>query len=370
MVSKKPLRIFHVITTLSRGGAENQLLVLVKQQLKSGNSVRVLYLKDFPEHARDIQEMGAEVVLNFGNHHPVKQLLKMYKFFRDEKNEIDVIHSHLPRAQVLCAIAKGNIPMVATRHDAELFFPGKPPILSRFLASYANKRITYWIAISDAVKDSMLASKEHRKNSKIITVHYGYDPIFPDEFKVYKNKSSEIYTIGTVARLVNQKDYPTLLKAFKIYLTHFPESHLLIVGDGPLRVQLEKLAEELKIRSQITWTGKIVDVYEKMKIMDIFVLASKTEGFGMVLLEAMDLGLPIVASDNTAIPEVLGSNGGVLFKTGDYEDLAKKLTSIRVASQEMELAGKAKTRLKFFSPEKMMDNIEVIYRETLRMDNE
>jgi glycosyltransferase involved in cell wall biosynthesis len=106
-----------------------------------------------------------------------------------------------------------------------------------------------------------------------------------------------------------------------------------------------------------------------MKIMDIFVLASKTEGFGMVLLEAMDLGLPIVASDTTAIPEVLGSNGGVLFNTGDFEDLAKKLTSIRVASQEMELANKAKTRLKFFSPEKMNDNVEVIYQKTLGMES-
>jgi len=369
MVSKKPLRILHVITTLSRGGAENQLLVLIKQQLNSGNTVRVLYLKDFPEHARDLQEMGAEVILNCGNKHPLKQLIMMYKFFRGEKSEIDVIHSHLPRAQVLCAIAKGNIPMVATRHDTEIFFPGKPAILSRFLASYANNRITYWIAISEAVKDSMLNSKEHRKNSKIVTVHYGYDPIFPEDFKVYKNKSSEMYTIGTVARLVSQKDYPTLLKAFKIYLTHFPESHLLIVGDGPLRDQLEKLADELKIRSHITWAGKIVDVYEKMKIMDIFVLASKTEGFGMVLLEAMDLGLPIVASDTTAIPEVLGSNGGVLFDTGDFEDLAKKLTSIRVASQEMELADKAKTRLKFFSPKKMKDNVEVIYQKALGMEN-
>ena len=92
MVSKKPLRILHVITTLSRGGAENQLLVVIKQQVKSGHTVRVLYLKDFPDHAREIQNIGAEVVLSFGNQPPLMQLFKMNKFFRVEKDQIDVIH--------------------------------------------------------------------------------------------------------------------------------------------------------------------------------------------------------------------------------------------------------------------------------------
>ena len=97
--------------------------------------------------------------------------------------------------------------------------------------------------------------------------------------------------------------------------------------------------------------------------IDLFVLASKYEGFGLVLLEAMSREKPIVAANNSAIPEVLGENYSGLFQTSNQRELTLKLVSAIQLRTRLELKKELKDRLELFTPEKMAQNIHAYYSE-------
>jgi len=102
-----------------------------------------------------------------------------------------------------------------------------------------------------------------------------------------------------------------------------------LVGNGIENSNLKKLANKLEINHSICW----INNYEKIKdiflLSDVFILPSKYEGLGLVLLEAMSSKTPIIASNSSAIPELIKNNyNGFLFKEGDYKDLAKKMKYI------------------------------------------
>jgi len=167
--------------------------------------------------------------------------------------------------------------------------------------------------------------------------------------------------IGTIARLSDEKDYPTLFNAFKVVLEVNPSSTLRIAGEGPLESELKSLAMELGIHTNIIWEGKISDVPSFLEEIDIFVLASKFEGFGMVLVEAMCMTKPIVAAGNSAILEVLGNNGaGTFFETGNSKSLVSKIFDAQEANL-IDYAGEQNLRLLEFSTENLAKHTTKLY---------
>lgn len=111
--------------------------------------------------------------------------------------------------------------------------------------------------------------------------------------------------IGSVGRLVEQKDYLTLLQAFALGVAQVPNLRLVIAGDGPLRSQLEQAAHSLALADRIHLLGNCDDVPTLLRSVDLFALASKFEPFGVALLEAQAAGLPIVATSVNEIPEIV-----------------------------------------------------------------
>jgi glycosyltransferase involved in cell wall biosynthesis len=359
--------VLHVITTISRGGAEIQLLTLVREQRLSNREVNVLYLKDSPELDRELSALGVKVLHNIAKMSFVKQVFWTRQFLKD----FDVIiHSHLPRAQILVALAKRTQPTVISRHDAERFFANGNKLLSICLARFVALRSDSAVAISGAVANTMKQSCEFPKNFPIEVVHYGYNPGFlkntlvsPIMIDGTELKLSKKLVFGTIARLVEQKDHPTLLKAFAMYCNNFSDTYLIIVGDGSLKDELIQLAAELGINEKVCWLGHRTDIPEVLNNMDVFILASKTEGFGLVLLEAMSRGLPIIGSKSTAIPEVLGDDGGMLFETGNAQQLFEHMEQLRNPQVRKEMADKALNRLDFFAPQNLLVKLDKIYEK-------
>jgi glycosyltransferase involved in cell wall biosynthesis len=116
--------------------------------------------------------------------------------------------------------------------------------------------------------------------------------------------------ITSVGRLVEQKDYPTQLRAFALAAARNPALRMLLVGDGPLRGELDALARELGIEGRLRFVGHCDDVPVALRAADVFVLASKFEPYGVALLEAKAAGLPIVATQVNEVPEILGERRG------------------------------------------------------------
>lgn len=353
------ISVCHVITTLERGGAENQLLILVREQLVQGKKIIVIPLKGKLELIEEMSALGVTVETALHNKSFWKQCLKVRKLIRS----IDIVHLHLPRAEIL-SLFMGNIHRVHTRHNAENFFPHSPRFISTFLSRLVTSDAHGVIAISRAVYDFLIRNKEVKLISRIHIVHYGYDKK-RSSIKKIKPIGKEKYSIGTLARLTPQKDLETLLHGFSIVLREKKNIQLIIAGDGELRESLEKLAQQLDITCSINWLGKITDTEGFLAELDAFVLTSKYEGFGLVLLEAMQANLPIVAANNSAIPEVLGENYSYLFETSNPISLSEKILQLTNLHDSYEIEKFFKFRLNIFNPEKMEEKVNRLYESIL-----
>jgi glycosyltransferase involved in cell wall biosynthesis len=134
---------------------------------------------------------------------------------------------------------------------------------------------------------------------------------------------SDDVVIGSVGRLVEQKDYPTQLRAFALAAARVPHLRMAIAGDGPLRSTLEHLARELGIADRVRFLGNWNDVPTLLRSADLFALASKFEPFGVALLEAQAAGLPIVATAVNEIPKIVAdSESGLLTQPGHAPNMA------------------------------------------------
>ena len=358
------IKVLHVITTISRGGAENQLLVLVREQIKSGMEVSVLYLKGDPELEQDLSDAGANVVHDISNLHPFFQFLKMRSISKGQKA---LLHAHLPRAELLTRFSSASNPFVVSRHNAEPFFPGAPQFLSSFLSRLVTEKAKNVIAISYAVCDFVSSKNEVSDLKKITVVHYGYQPspnVDRLNAKVELGEESKI-CIGTISRLTRQKDLPTLFSAFAQFLSLHPGSVLLLIGGGEEKNSLVDLAEELGISQNIEWVGRTSEIQEYLSRMDVFVLSSLYEGFGLVLLEAMDAGVPVIASNNSAIPEVLGDDFPGLAKTGDVQNFLEKMNRFIEIENRRHILEVQDERLGIFKADLMCSRISNVYQLAL-----
>jgi glycosyltransferase involved in cell wall biosynthesis len=357
--------LIHLITTIERGGAEKQLLILAKEQVKMGLSVSVIPLKGKTELLSDFEQIGVNVDLSLLDKPFLIQLVLLLRKFNLEKL---TLHAHLPRAELIASLTSLRNPFFTSRHNAEQFFPRANRLISRFMSRFVILRARKVIAISFAVREFILNSKEAKDADKIVVVHYGIDiqktTECADRSAVGRTTSpNPEFKIGTIARIDKQKDFPTLLMAFQMISKRFPDTRLYIVGDGPLVHEMQQLSRDLQIDHLITWRGRISEIDNYLRTLDLFILTSVYEGFGLVLLEAMKNSVPIIASQNSAIPEVLGDNYELLAETGSAADFYNKVENFRINNMKERVISYQGNRLELFSALKMASAISLVYQD-------
>jgi glycosyltransferase involved in cell wall biosynthesis len=362
MISNK---VTHLITTIERGGAEKQLLTLSSEQVQSGLKVEIFFLKGKPDLKNEFEESGVEVNNLLVGKSFLKQIFLLSKYLRKNPSPV---HAHLPKSELLAAVVIAKKYFVFSRHNAEPFWPSGPRIISNLLSKYVCKRASQGIAISNAVKSYLIKRGEMPTSYIIDVVYYGFQKDTSTNAaclglitNIMTGQSSN-YKIGTIGRLVPQKDYPTLLNAFSNVLKSVPDIDLYIVGEGHLQKDLIELSKTLGINDKVYWLGKTEYVKEFLSKIDLFILPSKYEGFGLVLLEAMVAKKPIIAANNSAIPEVLGKSYEGLFLTGDANALAQQITTaIGDNGFSDKLVQSYASQLNLFDPSEMNINIKNVY---------
>lgn len=358
MNSSRKFKILHVITTIERGGAENQLLILVRHQISIGNQVEVAFLKGKPDLESELRSVGANISFLTGS---IGQ--QIFQLIRLLNKKFDIAHAHLPRSEILLAIAnlfsRSSIPLVASRHNSEPFFPKAPGPLPRILSNIILYKYDYVIFISRAVEEFLSSSGEIPRNLKREIIYYGYDEKFSTTSSNLRNEKRESLNYLFVGRLTAQKNLKVLLEAFRKALKQNAYFQLHIYGEGELKNELKSSVQD--ISHSIFWHGKSTEINRKMLTSCCMVLPSKYEGFGLVLLEAMQSELPVLAARNSAIPEVLGENHPGLFDTFDSESLSTLILKVQDPIFRNELLLHQSKRLRLFDPTEMVALVQELY---------
>ena len=359
-------KVVHLITTIAMGGAEKQLLILVREQILQGLEVEIFYLKRIPELKEEFERIGAKVNSLLANQSFFSQVRK---FRRIQRNNNFLIHTHLPQAELVAALSCKKKSFVISRHNFESFWPNKPRFISTVLSRYVSSRAAQVVAISNAVKEYLSSSNEVPKNLKIKVVHYGFNNqrITPNNINQINDielNSTSDFKIGTIGRLVPGKNYQTLFSALAQVCKVNPRVKLFIVGDGVSKNELLEFAQNLNLTENIIWLGRTGYIDEFLQKIDLFVFPSLGEGFGLVLLEAMLASKPIIAANNSAIPEVLGASYSGLFPTTDSKILSQKILEVVGDSLESQnLVDEYSKQIQLFSSKEMADKILNIYTQ-------
>lgn len=373
----RPLRILHVATTMDRGGAENHIHDLITGQLATGRAtVACAYLKGGGYWRKQLESAGVETVdlkmSRYGALGPFFAFRKLVRRFRP-----DIVHAHGAPAEIYALAAKTMLTrrpkLIVTRHELRLRLfdlPGYAAI-DRVIAAVSDKVIAVSAAVMRADIDRCRALA-----AKSMVIHHGFDAGFasalPDGAAARVRQGWDVsdgeVLIGTVARLSPEKSLGTLLRAFALLqaVPDAPPSRLVLIGRGPLDAELKALADTLGIAPRVIWAGFREDVDAVFSALDVFAFTSIEEGFGMVLLEAMASGKPIVTADIYAPPAVVG-DAALLFPPTDAEALAKALEAL-VRSPELraQLAEAGRRRVaQDFTLQAMIDATVTAYDETL-----
>lgn len=192
-----------------------------------------------------------------------------------------------------------------------------------------RKRLSL-LGVSDAVRDDM-RRRLRWPDTAIETLHNRIDMPVIRAGQLPREASrdalglpQDAFLVGNVGRLHPDKDQATLLRAFAAARARLPQGSLLVIaGDGPLRGSLKTQAVELGIESSVMFLGNVPRMWRMFAAFDLFALTSDHEPFGMVLLEAMAAGVPVVATDCGGAPEIVGASG--LFGLRDHQALAERM---------------------------------------------
>ena len=386
-------KVVHIITRFDKGGsAENTFLTV---QGLNKDKYEVILIRGLaeeslmgPEEAAAVERNLAEaeksgvkvittpeLVRSIQTVNDLKALFALIYIFKDERP--DIVHTHTSKAGILGRWAAffTNIKIIIHTPHGHVFW------------GYFNKWKTACFILLERltalITDKIIALTEQEKkdhlhfkiapDKKFTVIHSGIDlTAFSD---VQINASAmreklgippEALVVGTAGRLTPIKGQKYLLEAAAEISKQKPDMFFVFLGDGELAPELSQIVSSLGIKN-VMFLGWRQDVPEVMSTFDIFVLPSLNEGMGKVLVEAMALGKPIVASNVGGIPDLVTHNrNGLLVPPADVEGLAYGINVLlHDPLKRKEMSNRGKVVAADYSAQAMIKKIDRLYDEAI-----
>ena len=328
--------ILHIIESLEFGGAEKVVLQLANGLCEDFN-ISICLTKREGELRRDVSERIRVYPLLSGEGNNFSVIKSIRDIIDNEK--IDVVHIHNWGVFVESVIASrlsGVKNILHTVHGPYITYnKGFVPLLKKTIRHKIEKILSYYvtkfISVSDAIQDYMVKQIGINRN-KIVTIHNGIKGLTRIAEKTDKSAFINLVSVGRVAKVKNHK---LLLKALSELDSQLPV-HLTVVGDGPELESVKEYCKSLNLVDKVSFTGFKTNINEILSEMDICVVSSDYEGISIAILEAMSLGMPVIASAVGGNPEIVNDNEtGILFSKGNADELA---TAIQKLSKNKKLA--------------------------------
>jgi sugar transferase (PEP-CTERM/EpsH1 system associated) len=289
-----------------------------------------------------------------------------------KSQRVDVVHTYSGVYRDGCLAARLARVPVNLHTDQGRFYPAdswKLRLTHRFMTRLRDRVIS----VSKELKD-YLVNEVGLPPEKVTVIYNAVDCNAshpsgnPDDLRHELGLNDDCLVVGIVGRLVPVKDHGTLLKATARMFAAVPQVRLLVVGEGPLRAELEALARELQIVDRVMFLGHRNDVPDLLPLMDVVALSSLHEGSSLTLLEAMAAGRAVVATAVGGNPElVLDGVTGLLVPARSPEALADAIvTLLRDPALRASMGQAGKNRVKeHFSIETMLQSYESLYQSLL-----
>ncbi|HEQ98436.1 MAG TPA: glycosyltransferase family 1 protein [candidate division Zixibacteria bacterium] len=377
MGADKKIRVCHLISGDLWAGAEVQAYTMLKALSHCDDlDIRAIVLNEGKLSGK-LRELGIRVDVIDETKNSFRSIRrKLTDLLRGA--DIDIVHSHRTKENVLAAILKRKGlagKLVQTVHGLGEPFKGwkklKTAITSSINKNYTRRYFDRIHVVSDDIKDSL---EEKFGADKLVTIHNVVDEEFfgavPDRDKIREELGIDegAMVLGTAGRMVPVKGYKMLIQAARIVVDNNSGVKFLLAGDGPLKLELERKADDMRLAGDVKFVGFRNDMIDFLGALDIFVMTSYHEGIPVVLLEAMALGRPTVATAVGGIREVIeAGKSGILTKPSDHIEFAETCQRLL---QDVELRRSlgegAKERIRSaFSSTVQREKIHKLYSELM-----
>jgi glycosyltransferase involved in cell wall biosynthesis len=374
--SDKQTSVLFVIDGAEFGGGERVFLQLAsglkdRYRLFVATSTNGLF-------AWELHRLGIEVFsVDMSRQFTLKPIRQIRSIIRN--NEIDFLHSQGARADFFARFAGriANAPHIlcTVAMPVEGFEVGRlRKTMYRFMDRLSERYVEKFIVVSESLRKALIEGRGI-SSQRVARIYNGIelDKFRPDlkqsMLKENWGIAQESPLIGALGRMVWQKGFTYLIEAIPDILQSLPSVRFVIAGDGPLKKELESLSEDLNVKEQVIFPGYIGQIEQFLSNIDILVVPSVLEGFPMVTLEAMAMGIPIVATQINGVTEQI-SHGqeGILVPPRNPRELAGAVLQL-IKDEELgaRLGLAARKKIEScFSVERMVRETEQLYLSLLK----
>jgi len=351
---KNKIKIGYLIGSSEIGGTEKMILTIVKNIDKDIFDFVFFCIKGKGKFTEKLRKLNYKVYILNLKKNPIS-FIKLFIYLKKEK--LNIIQSFLFVANIIGRIYGKLLKIklvISSQRSTDPWRKWYHWVLERI----TKNLVDIYISNSYAAKD-ILIKRAKIPSKKIKVIHNGIE--IPE--KVEKIKKDYI-AIGTIGNLRKAKGYFNLIKAAKIVIEKFKNVKFYIIGEGDLKEEILKRIKKEKIEDFFILTGYVEDIYNYLKIFDIFVLPSLWEGCPVSLLESMGYKIASIATNVGDVPYIIedGKNGFIV-ERNDYLKLSEKIIYLIENEKERnEMGERAREKIKkYFSYEEMIKKYASIY---------
>jgi glycosyltransferase involved in cell wall biosynthesis len=359
-------RVAHVVSTRDFvGGAERVLLALLEEGVRLGWSQMVVN----PFAARPTGTPFGEAAAQLSSYHGITcdRALHLPRVRREVGEALanfdaDLVHVHLFHALVTVAsIRRGREARLLSHQHGQLY-RSQGRRVEAMLDRLLTPRFDRIAACSEDVRQFLLGSYAVAAED-VVTIHNGWQGTPGDDVGL-----ADRPTAVCVANLRQEKGHAVLLDAWPEVLRAVPNAELVLVGDGPLRNEIEAIIARAGLQDSVRLLGAVSDVWPHLAQAHVFVLPTLHEPFGIVAAEAMAAGLPVVASDVGGLPEFVAPGvNGELVPVGDRVALAAALSGLLSDDdRRARLGAQARATAAEYSIDRTVARYVALYEELCR----
>lgn len=370
------INVLHLRSSSGFGGGEQVILTICKNLNKEKFQPFVACFTEKKGTEKALLERAQffnipTILIRTKRRLDIKGIIQLRNYLRELN--IKIVHSHDFKSNLyaLLSCIGSKVKCVSTMHGIIIPFSLKFKFTIWINDHILNLFFDRIIAVADHIAEGVRRCGVPAK--KIVTIYNGLDEtLMPQEFKTNNEPlyfPSDGYIVATITRLYPSKGNKYLIEAAKEIVKNYRQIYFFIVGDGPSKTELEEQVKNLSLTENVIFTGHRNDVKEILEKINLFVLPSLQEGTPMIVMEAMALGKPIIATDIPGVNRLIENNiTGILVPPADSIRLAEAILYLyRNPDFANKLGEQAKKVFKEkFTAEQMVRKTEQLYEELVK----